>query len=125
MCAIRGVWLFDRTVPLSSRKLSRLGSISMSDGTSGLSRKKWILSNPISTTWVIPLASWQLFGPSPVPNEAPLAPASLGPEAVGEALDVPVTPRLKSATRLAANTVDRFHPRPMKPSLSIGGMLLV
>ena len=57
--AISGVWLLDRNVPLFSRKLSRFGNISRSDGTFGLSRKKWTLSNVISTTCLMPLPNWQ------------------------------------------------------------------
>src|SRR5215469_9226828 len=52
--AIRGVWLFDRNVPLFSKKFSRFGIIWRSDGTFGLSRKKWTLSNVRTTTCLTP-----------------------------------------------------------------------
>jgi len=38
--AMSGVWLFDMNVPLFSKKCSRFGIISRSEGTFGLSRKK-------------------------------------------------------------------------------------
>ena len=61
VCAMSGVWLFDRNVPLFSKKFSRFGIISRSDGTFGLSRKKWTLSNVSWTTCLIPLPSWQVL----------------------------------------------------------------
>src|SRR5690348_13775088 len=56
VCAISGVWLFDRNEPLPSKKLSRLGMSSRSDGTFGLSRKKWTLSKVSCTTCLTPFA---------------------------------------------------------------------
>src|SRR5580700_10292675 len=58
VCAISGVWLFDRNVPLFSKKSSRLGICWRSDGTFGLSRKKWTLSKVICTTCLTPFPSW-------------------------------------------------------------------
>ena len=59
VCAMSGVWLFDRNVPLFSKKFSRFGIISRSEGTFGLSRKKCTLSNVSWTTCLMPLPSWQ------------------------------------------------------------------
>src|ERR1700729_4529026 len=61
VCAISGVWLFDRNVPLFSKKLSRLGMSCRSDGTFGLSRKKRTLSKVIWTTCLTPFPSWHVF----------------------------------------------------------------
>src|SRR3984957_14884812 len=61
VCAISGVWLFDRNVPLFSKKLSRFGMSCRSDGTFGLSRKKWTLSKVIWTTCLTPFPSWHAF----------------------------------------------------------------
>ena len=55
VCAMSGVWLLLRKVPLLSKKFSRLGIISRSDGTLGLSRKKCTLSNVSCTTCLTPL----------------------------------------------------------------------
>src|SRR5690242_11871079 len=55
VCAISGVWLFDRNEPLFSKKFSRFGMSSRSDGTFGLSRKKWTLSKVSCTTCLTPL----------------------------------------------------------------------
>jgi hypothetical protein len=57
VCAMSGVCMFDRTVPLALRKRSSVGICSRSDGTFGLSRKKWTLSNTIWTTCWTPLPS--------------------------------------------------------------------
>src|SRR5215467_1670152 len=54
VCAMSGVWLLDRKVPLPSRNWSRCGIICRSDGTFGLSRKKWTLSKLISMTCLTP-----------------------------------------------------------------------
>src|SRR5712692_12087041 len=62
VCEISGVWWLLSTVPLGTRKLKRFGICSMSDGTFGLSRRKWTLSNCRAMTCLIaPLAefSWQ------------------------------------------------------------------
>ncbi len=59
MWAISGVWLLDSITPLLSMKCSRFGIISRSDGTFGLSRKKWMLSKPIWTTCLMPWPRWQ------------------------------------------------------------------
>src|SRR6516165_9767294 len=61
VCAMSGVWLFDRNVPLFSKKFSRFGIISRSDGSFGLSRKKCVLSKVIWMTCLIPLPSWQVL----------------------------------------------------------------
>src|ERR1700716_4226500 len=54
--AINGVWWLAIITPLCSMKLSRLGICSRSDGTFGLSRVRWVLSNWIWTTcWILPL----------------------------------------------------------------------
>ena len=53
---------FENTVPLPSRKFSRCGICSRSDGTFGLSRKKWTLSNTMLMTCLTPLPSWQPLG---------------------------------------------------------------
>src|SRR3954451_3561226 len=45
-----GVCEFEKTVPLSFRKLSRCGICSRSDGTFGLSREKWTLSKTMLIT---------------------------------------------------------------------------
>src|ERR1700752_3729951 len=50
-----GVCEFENTVPFCSRKLSRCGICSRSDGTFGLSRKKCTLSNTMLTTCWTPL----------------------------------------------------------------------
>src|SRR5580704_10408730 len=55
-----GVWLFESMVPLPSMKLSKCGINSRSDGTFGLSRKKWTLSKVISITCETPLPSEQV-----------------------------------------------------------------
>ncbi len=55
------MWLFESSVPLPSMKFSRFGSISRSDGTFGLSRKKCTLSNVIWTTCLTPLPRWQVL----------------------------------------------------------------
>ncbi len=65
VCAIIGVWLLDRNVPLSSKNFSRLGIICRSEGTLGLSRKKCTLSKVSSTTCLTPLPSWQLLAALP------------------------------------------------------------
>src|ERR1039458_6723668 len=61
VCAMSGVWLLDANVPLSSRKCSRLGIISRSEGTLGLSRKKWTLSKVSWMTCLTPLPRLQLL----------------------------------------------------------------
>jgi len=48
--AMIGVCEFEKTVPLSFRKLSRCGICSRSDGTFGLSREKWTLSKTMLIT---------------------------------------------------------------------------
>ena len=63
VCAMSGVWLLDANVPLSSRKCSRLGIICRSEGTLGLSRKKWTLSKVSSITCFTPWPSPQLVAP--------------------------------------------------------------
>src|SRR5262249_17745618 len=55
--AMSGVWWFDSTVPLFWRKARSVGICSTSDGTSGLSRVKWTLSNVMGTTGSMPLPS--------------------------------------------------------------------
>src|SRR4051794_21529475 len=60
VCAISGVCVFDSTVPLDFRKLSRCGICSRSDGTLGLSREKCTLSKTMLMTCWTPLPSWQL-----------------------------------------------------------------
>ena len=64
-----GVWLFDIIVPFFSMKLRRWRIISRSEGTLGLSRKKWTLSNVTWTTCWTPLPSWHddSAGVRPVP----------------------------------------------------------
>src|SRR5256885_5508240 len=62
VCEIRTVWLFVISVPLLRMKLSRCGICSRSDGTFGLSRKRWTLSKTMEITCLmLPLAecSWQ------------------------------------------------------------------
>src|SRR6201999_508438 len=62
VCAISGVWLFDRNEPLFSKKSSRFGISSRSDGTFGLSRKKWTLSKVSWTTCFMPCARSHALG---------------------------------------------------------------
>jgi hypothetical protein len=45
VCEMRIVWSFDRSVPLSFMKFSRFGICSRSDGTFGVSCRRWVLSN--------------------------------------------------------------------------------
>ena len=47
VCAISGVWLLDRNVPLFSKKFSRFGISCRSDGTFGLSRKKDVIEGDL------------------------------------------------------------------------------
>src|ERR1022692_1737708 len=61
VCAMSGVWLLAASVPLPVRKCSRLGIISRSEGTLGLSRKKWTLSKVSSMTCLTPLPRRQLL----------------------------------------------------------------
>src|SRR3954453_15780036 len=60
VCAIRGVCELGKTVPFDLRKFSSVGICSRSDGTFGLSRKKWTLSNTMLTTCCTPWPRWQL-----------------------------------------------------------------
>src|SRR5690348_2989606 len=62
VCAISGVWLLERNAPLPSKKFSRFGMSSRSDGTFGLSRKKWTLSKVSWTTCLMPLARSHALG---------------------------------------------------------------
>ena len=57
VCAMSGVWLLDRSVPLSVMKFSSAGICSRSDSTFGLSLLKCVLSNVISITCLTPFAS--------------------------------------------------------------------
>src|SRR6201995_1577873 len=61
VCAISGVWLLESIVPLLVKKLSRFGMSCRSDGTFGLSRKKWTLSKVIWTTCLTPFPSWHVL----------------------------------------------------------------
>ena len=45
VCEISAVWSLASSLPLPLMKLSRCGICSRSDGTFGLSRRKWVLSN--------------------------------------------------------------------------------
>src|SRR5579875_424657 len=58
--AIRGVCELENTVPYCSRKWSRCGICSRSEGTFGLSREKWTLSKTMLITCRIPLPSWHV-----------------------------------------------------------------
>ena len=108
VCAISGVWLFDRNVPLFSKKFSRLGIISRSDGTLGLSRKKCTLSNVSCTTCLTPLPRWQFDELSSASAAALAAFAAFAPFA-GAANDVPARPSVPSRAAELAAAVTRNH----------------
>src|SRR5258707_2448606 len=57
VCEISGVCSLASSVPLPSMKLSRCGICSRSDGTLGLSRLKWTLSNWMCRTCLIALGA--------------------------------------------------------------------
>ncbi len=58
VCAMSGVCMFESTVPFASRKCSRVGICSRSEGTFGLSLKKCTLSKVMLMTCWTPLPSW-------------------------------------------------------------------
>src|SRR5271155_1246699 len=117
VCAISGVWLLDRKVPLPSKKFSRFGSISRSDGTFGLSRKKCTLSNVICTTCWIPLPRRQLdeLSSASVAALAGVADRSALPVAAN---DAPAGPSMPSRAAELAVAVTRTHlaRRPARPA---------
>src|SRR5579862_3958740 len=106
VCAISGVWLFDRIVPLFSKKFSRLGICSRSEGTLGLSRKKCTLSKVSWTTCWMPLPRWQLELSSTSLIRAALAALVAAGVAVSE---VPARPRVLSMAAEPAAAVTRNH----------------
>src|SRR3984957_13715863 len=125
VCAMSGVWLLLRKVPLFSKKLSRLGIISRSDGTLGLSRKKCTLSNVSCTTCLTPLPRWQVdeLLAAMVAALTAAAGAAVLSALPGAALAVPARPSMPSrAAELAAVTrtaVARRRSRPAFRRLSI------
>ena len=104
-----GVWLLDRMVPLPFRKLRRLGISSRSDGTLGLSRKKWMLSKVISTTCLMPLPRWQVAASTTGCDW----PVTLALTATAPALTG--TPVLTKAAKPAANIDALLHFRAIYP----------
>jgi len=108
VCAISGVWLFDRNVPLSSKKFSRFGSICRSEGTFGLSRKKCTLSKVICTTCLTPLPRWQLDAASAASVAVLAGAAALTAPAVA-AIEVPARPSMPSVAAELATAVTRNH----------------
>src|SRR5580658_9738859 len=108
VCAISGVWLLDRKVPLSSKKLRRFGIICRSEGTLGLSRRKCTLSKVIWTTCWMPLPRWHddaLLSASVVSFVGLARWAG----ACGAANEVPARPRVHSAAAEAVAAVTRNH----------------
>src|SRR5579862_2975340 len=102
VCAISGVWLFDRIVPLLVKKFSRFGISSRSDWTFGLSRKKWTLSKVSWTTCWMPLPRWQ-----DALSSTSLIPAVLA--ACVAVSEVPARPRVLSMAAEPAAAVMRNH----------------
>src|SRR5215469_38291 len=66
VCEMRTAWWLPSKVPVCWRKFSRWGICSRSEGTFGLSRVKWTLSNTTKITcWILPRAGSRLHdGPA-------------------------------------------------------------
>ena len=121
MCAISGVWLLDRNEPLLSKKLSRFGIICRSDGTFGLSRKKWTLSNVSSTTCLTPLPSWQpVFVLAAAVCAGALAAARAGP-AVPAAVTPPSRDRQPASAAIRPESVLTGRVPSLVFSFAVGG----
>src|SRR3954454_9868805 len=121
VCEIRTVWSFVSSVPLPRMKFSRCGICWRSDGTFGLSLRKWTLSKMMKTTCLMfPFAdfSWHVDdGPPPCdgPPDGPMRAAATLTAARHIRARTPMAPTLCLRVICSLPFVDRGTVTPLQP----------
>ena len=90
--AIIGVWVLDTMVPFCFRKFMQAGIRCRSEGTFGLSRPKWTLSNTMLMTCEIPCPRSQEDVAGVAPTAEVVAPVRAGMTSAPAIRPVPATP---------------------------------